>query len=106
MSIRPVYPCRSIRNRQRRTLLRLIPKISAACHHVYSPLIARTRTSFTFIARSTAKGGKNIGASHDAFYPLPPQAQKSGHFTCAKERTDHLLSTPIRHVLDLSRRLP
>src|SRR4029450_7236163 len=79
-----------------RHLLRLravIPRISAPCHSVYSPLRTRTSTSFTFTARSRAEGGKSIGASHRAFYPFPSKPPKGGHFTCAKERTDHLLST-------------
>ena len=33
-------------------------------------------TSLTFMARSMAEGGKCIGASKGAFYPLPPSPEK------------------------------
>ncbi len=62
---------------------------------MYCPLIAGKITSLTFIARYTAEGGRNIGASHDAFYLPALPAQKSGLLTCAKKRSDHVLSTEV-----------
>src|SRR5262252_8521200 len=66
--------------------------MSAACSHVIVPLKARMRTSWIFMARSTAAAGNTIGTSlvADGCTPADPN---SGHSTCSRERTDHVLPT-------------
>src|SRR5438094_5693444 len=66
--------------------------MSAACSHVRAPLSARKMTSCIFIARSTAAAAKTIGTSLGA-YGCSPVRPQSGHFTCSRERTDHVLPT-------------
>lgn len=74
----------------------VIPRISAACHHMICFTIARKISSWTFIARSTA-------ASKHCFILHPCQA---GRFTQDRlMRTDHLLIEPdIRCANDTPRR--
>src|SRR5439155_11147060 len=72
-----------------------IPKMSAACSQLSAPLNARMMTSWTFIARSTAAAAKTmVTPLADHGYSL--DRAKSGHFTCSRERTDHLLPTGAR----------
>src|SRR5438093_8755369 len=73
--------------------------MSAACGQVRVPLNARMITSWRFMARSTASAAKTIGTSLDASGSTAHSAQ-SGHFTCSRERTDHVLPTSRRMRLD------
>src|SRR2546421_6450970 len=73
--------------------------MSAACSHVRAPLSARKMTSCIFIARSTAAAAKTIGTSLGA-YGCSPVRPQSGHFTCSRERTDHVLPTARRRRVD------
>src|SRR5215467_7267636 len=50
------------------------------------------RTSWIFMARSTAAAVNTIGTSLVADGCILA-APNSGHFTCSRERTDHVLST-------------
>src|SRR5262245_48503817 len=91
-------PPASNRARQRRTLRGSRPRMSAAWSHVRVPLNARMSTSCSFMARSTAAAASTIGTSLDA-YGCTAHRPQSGHFTCSRERTDHLLPThPIQSL--------
>src|SRR5438093_8767913 len=91
-SYKPTTPCASYRARHRRRLRGSIPRMSAACSQLSAPLNARMMTSWTFIARSTAAAAKTmVTPLADHGYSL--DRAKSGHFTCSRERTDHLLPT-------------
>src|SRR5436309_1069631 len=93
-------PPASNRARQRRTLRGSRPRMSAACSHVRVPLNARMMTSCRFMARSTAAAANTIGTSRDA-YGCTAHRSQSGHFTCSRERTDHVLPTVCRNDLAL-----
>ena len=54
LSSNPAKPLASYRFFQRRIWRSLMPIISAACHHLIFPAVARKSTSCSFIARSTA----------------------------------------------------
>ena len=54
-----------------------------------APLNARTMTSWIFMARSTAASAQSMVTSLD--HGSMGDRPKSGHFTCSRERTDHVL---------------
>src|SRR5712664_3243675 len=78
-----------------------MPSISAACSHVYSPLIARVITSCIFMARSTAERENHMVTSSVTVCITP---RESGHFTCYEKRTHHELPTWRLPALDAPRR--
>src|SRR6266508_5467221 len=73
--------------------------MSAACSHVIAPLKARMMTSWIFMARSTAAAANTMGTSLVA-HGCTPAYLKSGHFICSRERTDHVLPTPVHLPVD------
>src|SRR5260370_21098087 len=85
--------------RQRRRLRGSIPRMSAACSQVRAPLNARMITSWTFIARSTAAAAKTM-ITPLVDHGCTAERSKSGHFTCSRERTDHVLPTSARGRVD------
>src|SRR5439155_18863774 len=100
-SYKPSTPCASYRARHRLRLRGSIPKMSAACGQLSAPLNARMMTSWTLIARSTAAAAKTmVTPLADHGYSL--DRAKSGHFTCSRERTDHLLPTALAREFDTS----
>src|SRR5262249_39817679 len=74
-------------------------KISAACSHVRLPANARMITCWYVMARSTAAAANVISTSWVAD-GRALRRSKSGHFTCSRERTDHVLPTPAASGLD------
>src|SRR5207247_3613986 len=69
--------------------------MSAACNQVRLPAKARQMTSCSFIIRSTAPHAMPMNgllSIHGCTWVRP----KSGHFTCTRERTDHVLPTVAR----------
>src|SRR5262249_8562635 len=68
-------------------------RMSAACNHVRLPANARMMTCWYVMARSTATAVKAISTPLVADGRTTPRP-KSGHFTCSRERTDHVLPTP------------
>src|SRR2546428_13977178 len=77
--------------------------MSAACSHVIAPLNARMRTCWIFMARSTAAAANTMVTSF-VDHGCTPDCPKSGHFTCSRERTDHVLPTVDRDRLTASGR--
>src|SRR5213595_1994171 len=73
--------------------------MSAACSQVMAPLNARMMTSWIFMARSTAAAANTMVTSF-ADHGCTPDYPKSGHFTCSRERTDHVLPTRARGSRD------
>src|SRR6266436_5942200 len=72
--------------------------MSAACNQVRLPAKARQMTSCSFIIRSTAPHAMPMNgllSIHGCTWVRP----KSGHFTCTRERTDHVLPTEGRAVI-------
>src|SRR2546428_8883705 len=76
--------------------------MSAACSHVIAPLNARMRTCWIFMARSTAAAANTMVTSF-VDHGCTPDCPKSGHFTCSRERTDHVLPT-VKHTAGCPRR--
>src|SRR5260370_41223763 len=70
--------------------------MSAGCRQLSGPLNGRMMTSWTFIARSTAAAAKTM-VTPFADHGCSLDRAKSGHFTCSRERTDHVLPT-VRHA--------
>src|SRR5260370_36876572 len=66
--------------------------MSAGCRQLSGPLNGRMMTSWTFIARSTAAAAKTM-VTPFADHGCSLDRAKSGHFTCSRERTDHVLPT-------------
>jgi hypothetical protein len=50
------------------------------------------------MARSTAASAKSMVTSID--HGSMGDRPKSGHFTCSRERTDHVLPTPVKLPVD------
>src|SRR5258708_17362115 len=78
--------------------------MSAACSQLSAPLNARMMTSWTFIARSTAAAAKTM-VTPFADHGCSLDRAKSGHFTCSRERTDHVLPTVQTWPLAVHRHL-
>ena len=66
----------------------------AACNHVIAPLRACMMTCWIFIARSTAAAA-NTMVTPFVDHGFSPDGSKSGHLTCSRGRTDHVLPTLI-----------
>src|SRR5712691_7008783 len=77
--------------------------MSAACSQLSAPLTARMMTSWTFIARSTAAAAETM-VTPFADHGCSLDRAKSGHFTCSRERTDHVLPTSYNLPLDVEAR--